>query len=419
MSVPSSKQERLLEILQQSFAAQPVPDEPHVADDHALLVRWSDGGLSDSDRDHLLDHLARCPECREVLQTLLECGVLQHPEAEPAGADQDDPGAGHDTATVDAGWSPGRVTPTNHQMPRDRSPSRSSRVLRMAFGVVAAMVLIAVFLSLDSERPFDERVARLENQLSNDPQATLDAAVNLLPEADTSDERRRLTSLIESSGFEGGRQMLSQRRFDEVESLAVRLTALGIESGRLLNLVLQADQQVQEPLLLAMNDRLDRDFGYELTGRTLIKSPVSLTPKELSLDEQQRLHQFAEAVQKFPRQIELRLNYGMLLLKAGRKDDAQAQFEAARDIQPESSSAHLGLGLVLFERRKFQEALDEFQLAARLEPLRDDVTLNLAITLERLDRKADARSVWIELQNSTSDTLLRDRIQTHLNRTAP
>lgn len=419
MSVPHSKQERLLEILQRSFAAQPIPDEPHVADDHALLMRWSDGGLSEPDREHLLDHLSRCPECRDVLQTLLECGVLQLPEAGPDQFEHDVPGVAHDSVATGAVQPPDRVTPQSQQTQGGESWWQSRRVLRMSLSMAAAMILIAVFLSLDSERPFDERVARLESQFSDNPQATLDAAVHLLPEAGTPDERRRITSLIESSGFEGGRRMLSQRRFDEVESLADRLLTLGIESGRLLNLVLQADQQVEEPLLLAMNDRLDRDFGYELTGRTLIKSPVSLTPKELSLDEQQRLHQFSEAVQKFPRQMELRLNYGMLLLKAGKKDDAQAQFEAARDIQPESSSAHLGLGLVLFERRRFPEALDEFQLAARLEPSRDDVKLNLAITLERLDRTADARSVWLELQNTTSDTLLRDRIQTHLNRTAP
>ena len=52
----------------------------HPTDDEELLLRWTDHQLSETEHDELLDHLARCSDCRTSVAEMIKNGILEFRE---------------------------------------------------------------------------------------------------------------------------------------------------------------------------------------------------------------------------------------------------------------------------------------------------------------------------------------------------
>lgn len=76
---------------------------------------------------------------------------------------------------------------------------------------------------------------------------------------------------------------------------------------------------------------------------------------------------YAEAVEQRPKDAILRTNYGAMLTRMGREQDALAQYEEALRLSPGYYEVHMNLGALL-SRLERPEATTHFQNAARIRP---------------------------------------------------
>ncbi|MDR0327765.1 MAG: caspase family protein [Planctomycetaceae bacterium] len=77
---------RLLQsIIKNAFESR-TPTSDHPVDDADLLLRWADQQLSETEHAGLLDHLARCSDCRQSVSEMINNGILEFRErlAEPS-----------------------------------------------------------------------------------------------------------------------------------------------------------------------------------------------------------------------------------------------------------------------------------------------------------------------------------------------
>ena len=399
MTRPTSA-ERFRELLQLALATQPALEGPHVVDDQALLAHWSADRLTDAERDALINHLGACAECREILQSLIENDLLDLPTGSINSAES------FTTATSEA--------PSVSIAPAEIHPSSTSRRFARQGSLVAVAAIILVAGLLVFWKPTDQlssQIARLEQDVSaasiTPPQ--LDQAVKLLAQAARPNDQQRLRNVIEKAATTLAEQTLNAGDLVSTLELIELAESAQAGSGRLAHLKLQAEQGFSSGVLLAMNDRLDRDGGFTLRGRSVGKS---LTPKSVEPDPSQQrwLEEFASSVRQFPEQWELRLGYARLLLKLKRWASAQEQLSAAVRLAPDNAVIHELLGVVAFERSQFDSAHDHFFEAMRLAPDNEAILVNLAITLERLDRHDEARTLWQNLRRTTTDQKLKDAI---------
>jgi len=61
-------------------------------------------------------------------------------------------------------------------------------------------------------------------------------------------------------------------------------------------------------------------------------------------------------------------NFGVLLLKIGRIDEAVIHFEAALRIKPEYAEAYNSLGAAMVSKGKMVEAIGHFKAALQIKP---------------------------------------------------
>jgi len=80
------------------------------------------------------------------------------------------------------------------------------------------------------------------------------------------------------------------------------------------------------------------------------------------------LNLLSAAVQRFPRDAELRAGYGFVLLKERKLDEAQREFETALSIDPNNGPAHHNLGVIFEERGQPEQAAKHFELASGVNP---------------------------------------------------
>jgi predicted O-linked N-acetylglucosamine transferase (SPINDLY family) len=99
----------------------------------------------------------------------------------------------------------------------------------------------------------------------------------------------------------------------------------------------------------------------------------------------------AEAVESFRAALslapaaapEIHLNLGVVLLAAGRIDEAISACEAALAARPDYPEAHLNLGVALQGQRRFEDAIAQYQRALMLRPA--DVTAQYSIAVARFE----------------------------------
>lgn len=75
-----------------------------------------------------------------------------------------------------------------------------------------------------------------------------------------------------------------------------------------------------------------------------------------------------DAIQSFPDYFEAHLLLGKLFLNANRIDEAMAELDRARQINPKDDRAYQSFGLILMRQRNFAMAVAVFSEAARLNP---------------------------------------------------
>lgn len=85
---------------------------------------------------------------------------------------------------------------------------------------------------------------------------------------------------------------------------------------------------------------------------------------------------------------------GIEFSRAGRLEEAAAQFERALRIVPGAADLHNYLAETREKQGRLDEALDGYETAVRLKPDYDRARRNLAALLERQGRAADAVAVW-------------------------
>jgi len=301
----SSEANTILSLVQDSFAAQQIPDEPHVLDDQAFVARWADDRLTSDEQRSLIDHLTRCPQCRRALNTMIECGLLSAPTADFAQPVTDTP----QTRTEQPEVMPTRI--------------RSFRSRLALTATVAALLFAGVWF------------------------------VNHTPRVDHS--------------------------------------------------------------IAQLDYRLDRDFGYTLDGFKQEKAGGS-APLDASQprSEVHQIKEYQTSIARSPNSVELRINYGYLLLKSGKIDEALSQSQKAVDLSSENPACQLLLGNALFakarDRETLKASLAAFETALKLDPENFDALLNRAITLQRLSPDEPLYSEWEKVLERNNDDALRRSI---------
>ena len=80
------------------------------------------------------------------------------------------------------------------------------------------------------------------------------------------------------------------------------------------------------------------------------------------------IEQLMEAIRIFPAYFEAHLALGNSFLKTGRLDQAIAELDRAREIDPNDERAYQSFGLVLMKLKNYAVAVAVFAEAARLNP---------------------------------------------------
>ncbi|MBI5769749.1 MAG: tetratricopeptide repeat protein [Verrucomicrobia bacterium] len=99
---------------------------------------------------------------------------------------------------------------------------------------------------------------------------------------------------------------------------------------------------------------------------------------------------WGDTVAKRPANLIARVQFGNALLAANRPAEALAQFEAMRQLDPDSAAAHSGLGTALLALQRPADAVAPLETAARLQPDLAVAHLNLGLALQRTGRPAEA-----------------------------
>lgn len=81
------------------------------------------------------------------------------------------------------------------------------------------------------------------------------------------------------------------------------------------------------------------------------------------------IEQILEAIRIFPAYFEAHLELGNTFLKAGRFEQAIAELDRAREIDPNDERAYQSFGLVLMQQKNYGVAVAVFSEAARLNPV--------------------------------------------------
>ena len=404
---------RQTEILQELFTAAlatPPSDfrpptsalpSPHPIDDEELLLDWSLGDLSPERHQQLVDHLAACPACRQEIAAMVRLGILElHVAASFQDADSPAPHSLAPNSLAPISASPDSPAYPASEMPDHvlempvHVPSRNwrQRTIAVLVTALAASLLLMFARGVFEFGPRDGAalIAMAQRDLQRGhPDQAFTRIEDLLSRSGdlTAEHQRDAAALLEASGYELARSGLKQGDFGRVTDIDSRVARRSGGSGRLTNLRIQAERGETAERSLAGQMSLFKDYDYELDGRQGIKSltirPITDTDRRIEADLQ-------AAIEAHPDAVDLRLNYGQLLLEQRHFQRAEAEFAAAVSLDPQNALAHTGPGLAILEQAKDQHdyqtaarALPHFQTAARLSPDDAIIQQNLTICLNR------------------------------------
>jgi tetratricopeptide (TPR) repeat protein len=251
-------------------------------------------------------------------------------------------------------------------------------------------------------------LARAERHLTQgDVEQAMSEVEQLLARRVGPKVQERGIELLGRSAYLSAKNDLSQSKFDRVRSVASRATELGVKSPAVLNLELQAKQNVPDELSVNHEGTL-LDFGYAIDG-SRVRGPVGSEAPQF-----ERLQsEYESAIQRYPRNVNLLVNFGHLLLRHNRTDEAERLFRQALNIEATNPQALLGLGLVEYRSEAYERALELFLAVLKLAPDNQSAHFNAAMALERLGRRHDAGPHWERALQLIDEPSLRQQIQEH------
>ena len=361
----------------------PSPDDKtHPVNDEDLLIEWSLGQLEQDSHTEIIEHLANCPFCRRELVAMIRAGAIVLPITD----DEDQPEMPDSTeAKV--------VTMTDH------IPWFRRKLFFAITGLAASIILLlawGVFRPDSRDATSVIAMARQDLQQKR-PTAAFRRVVRFLeqPQQLPASLRAEANQILEESAYKLAREELGQRHFSEVSAIEDQVARHGHTSGRLFGLRIQAESKQMVELPISKGKSLLNDFYYDRSGLRILIKGIPEINKRLK-------QQLAEAVDRFPDSLELRLNYGHVLMEQNDFSRAEEQFAEAVRIDSGSALAQTGLGLALFQQErndKIAKALDDriakalvhFRKAVELEPDDPDANLNLAVCLVRSNREDAAQ----------------------------
>lgn len=404
----ASSQELLSRLLQDAYAGQPVPEGPHVMEDDDLLARWSQDVLSSEERSRIIDHLAVCPECRDDLTAMVNTGVLQLPN--PDESEQRRSGCESETGKEE-------------RVQSSRSASswlRQPRIwLGAALAAAACLLIYFGFFRPGEETPAD-RLAKAEEQWqAGNAEASYKLSLALWQDELSGTVRDKTRGLLANSSYQVAREALRRRQYDRVREIGEEISGSIGPQPRIERLTLQAERKIPWEYTLAMADAaLLTHHNYDLNG---MPQPTKAALPVFTEADQAERERFRSAIEHYPEDAGLRVNFAALLLEQGKYRDAKSQFEKAVELDGENPFAWLGLGLATFELANngaadFKDARDAFATALKLDADSLAAQMNLAICLERMgDDGSKAAEHWKRALDLAKDPALKAWIRLHLS----
>lgn len=336
-------------LLQLAEPAEPM-DMPHLSPE--TLSEFTTGTLSGEQLDAAFLHLDRCSQCRSEASALVK---LSSKEGEPqedhslAGvAKQSDRAAGN--------------TQVERLAAHVREPASSWAIPSWA---TAAVVLIATgalvwWVGATRQSPGDRAYTQALAQLQ-------------------------------------------RREFAAVDHTIDAARAAGVQSARLQSLAAESVRRIPGPVALAYRGKLT-DFGFD-SGGVVARDALDAPQRTAAAKAVEMLKDAGD------QEVDLLLNRGHALLSIDQPQDAQREFQQAIKLAPENSLGWLGLGLAEFLRENYTAAEAAFKESARLAPQDVSPKINLALTLEELDRRQEALAMWREALASAASAADRQTIE--------
>ena len=106
--------------------------------------------------------------------------------------------------------------------------------------------------------------------------------------------------------------------------------------------------------------------------------------------------QFAETIRLRPSHAGAEANWGVALAMTNRLAEARSHFQRALEIDPNSAPLHQTYGRLLMKAGEFDAAAPQLEQALQLDPALPGIHDDLAFTLQRLGRTAEARQHALE-----------------------
>lgn len=141
-------EEELLDLMQSLELSLVEADGFHFVDDDEFLDRWSNGDLTEAERHQLADHLAGCPDCRAILNEMIQEGVFLPPSDSAGTAEHE-----YNASSM--------VTLPPEQRNHSASVSESSARLVVAT-VVCCLLAVIGYFSMNGDRDGTPELAQAD-----------------------------------------------------------------------------------------------------------------------------------------------------------------------------------------------------------------------------------------------------------------
>jgi tetratricopeptide (TPR) repeat protein len=341
--------EWLVDLVRSAADSCPIPEHGHWVDDDELVTCFLEDLVGRSERARLIAHLADCSRCRKILAELVLVSAVESGKSPP-------------TVLIDPARRPWWSRP------------RVAAPLALAASLFLALT---AWWYLTKDR---------DGGALAEKEHPVDSLALLLDEDLSTEDRSGAELALEQLVYRHAASDLERGAFTEVNRLAQIAAEHGIESARLAKLRLQARLAVPHSVSLARAGAIT-DYGYDAAG-SIVREPDPLSREAAAAAGEG----FSFAIEVYPDDLELRLNYGQFLLRVRRHDLARSQFNEALRIEPDHAIARMGLGLADYLAGYYEDALAHFEFVHEHEPASAAALLNAAMCLDRLGRPEEAEA---------------------------
>ena len=123
----------------------------------------------------------------------------------------------------------------------------------------------------------------------------------------------------------------------------------------------------------------------------------------LSRRLEREVQPYRQALAANPKDIDARMQIGIVYARNGVMDSAQREFDTVLEIDPRNASALNNRGNLYFARGDFERALDAYRTAEELDPADAGIRVNEALAFYRLGKLSEARDKFREAAKLKSD----------------